>query len=140
MMGKGMNLRQENRTLGYRGKSGTLLMLVLMFGCYVVFLFWPKHWESLKMKKLMKDAALTYQVTGSLDASKQKLLHGMKTEHISYDVGNQDCLFHKGGNQLSIECEWVAEIKVHLPGKELDFSREYYRYISVNQNGIIEER
>ena len=125
-----------------RGKVniGSMLFVIAIFaGGYVGWKYWVPHWEYLKMKRIMKDVALTYQVTDSAQAAKDELLMLMRQEHISYDISDKDCLFHEGRSQLSIECEWTATIEIALPNKTIDLSKSYRRYISVGSNGIIEE-
>lgn len=119
--------------------GGIIFLLLLSAGGYIGWKYWVPHWEYLKMKRIMKDVALTYQVTDSAQAAKDELLLLMRQEHISYDISDKDCLFHEGKSQLSIECEWVATIELELPNKTVDLSKPYRRYISVNANGIIEE-
>ena len=119
--------------------GGIIALLLLLIAGYVGYKYWVPHWEYLKMKRIMKDVALTYQVTDSAQSAKDELLFLMREEHISYDISDKDCLFHEGKSQLSIECEWVATIEISLPNKTIDLSKPYRRYISVNSNGIIEE-
>ena len=127
---------------GQKGKvslGGLVAFILFLMAGYVGYQYWVPHWEFLKMKRIMRDAALTYQVTNSAKASKDELLMLMRQERISYDISDKDCLFHEGRSQLSIECEWVGTIELNLPNKTIDLSKPYRRYISVGSNGIIEE-
>ena len=51
-----------------------------MMAAEVGYQYWVPHWEFLKMKRIMKDAALTYQVTNSAKAVKDELLMLMRQE------------------------------------------------------------
>lgn len=134
-----MSLNRKNQH--GKGNTGSILfVIILSVLAYVGFLYWVPYWEYLTMGKIMGDAALTYQVTGSLSAAQEELGVRMREEHISFDIAERDCIFHEGSSQLSIECEWVATMYIDLPNKRIDLSRPYRRYISVNSNGIIEDR
>ena len=134
-----MNLiRKEQRGKGNVGN----IVFVIILGVlgYVGLLHWVPYWEYLTMGKVMGDAALTYQVTGSLSAAQEELGVRMREEHISFDIADRDCIFREGSSQLSIECDWIATIHIDLPNKRIDLSRPYSRYVSVNSNGIIDKR
>ena len=92
------------------------------------------------MKKIIKDAALTYEVTGSASSAEQKLYSGMKKEHIPLYIEDRDCSFRESSSLFSVECIWVAAITVDIPGVPLDLSREFSVYTSVNRNGVIDQR
>ena len=52
-------------------------------------------WTAWSMKKIVKDAVLTYEVTGSASAAEQKLYSGMKKEHIPLYIEDRDCSFER---------------------------------------------
>ena len=131
-----MKLQRNNHRGGLGNK---LLLVVLLFIGYVGALIAPEQWVYYKMKKVLKDTALTYQVTGSMQSAQYKYESILKEEHIPLYIKDRDCLFHEGKSQLSIECEWIAPITLVLPGKKIDLSRSYRRYIAINSQGIIDE-
>ena len=67
------------------------------------------------MKKIVKDAVLTYEVTGSASAAEQKLYSGMKKEHIPLYIEDRDCSFRESQSQFSVECIWIAPITLDIP-------------------------
>lgn len=124
-----------------RGKVENWLFLIFTSAMLsAVSIYFPPFWTSWSMKKIVKDAALTYEVTGSAASAEQKLYSGMKKEHIPLYIADRDCSFRESQSQFSIECIWVAPITIDIPGMPLDLSREFSVYTSINRNGIIDQR
>lgn len=115
-----------------------LVFVVLLLG--VVSIYFPPFWTAWNMKKIAKDAILTYEVTGSSSAAEQKLYSGMKKNHIPLYVGDRDCSFRESQSQFSVECIWMAPITIDIPGAPIDLSREFSVYSSINRNGVIDQR
>ncbi len=123
-----------------QGKAGTWLLFTLILGALLVmYLYFPPYWVSWSMKKIAKDAVLTYQVTGASSSAEDKLYSGMKNEHIPLYVGDRDCVFRESQSLFSVECIWVAPIGLVLPGYEVDLSRKFSVYASVNQTGVVDQ-
>lgn len=132
-----MRLTRNHR----RGKAGTWVLLVMVLGgLLAVYLYFPPFWTSWKMRKIAKDAILTYEVTGSASAAEQKLYSGMKKEHIPLYVGDRDCTFRESSSLFSVDCIWVAPITLELPGNPIDLSRKFSVYASMNRNGVVDQR
>ncbi len=115
-----------------------LIFVVLLLGA--VSVYFPPFWTAWNMKKIAKDAILTYEVTGSADAAEQKLYSGMKKNHIPLYVGDRDCSFRESQSQFSVECIWMAPITIDIPGAPIDLSREFSVYSSINRSGVIDQR
>ena len=115
-----------------------LIFVVALLGA--VSIYFPPFWVAWNMKKFVKDAVLTYEVTGSSSAAEQKLYSGMKKEHIPLYIADRDCALREGSSQFSVECIWVAPITLEIPGMPIDLSKEYSVYSSVNRNGVIDQR
>ena len=115
-----------------------LLFVVALLGS--VSTYFPPFWTAWNMKKIVKDAVLTYEVTGSASAAEQKLYGGMKKEHIPLYIEDRDCSLRESQSQFSVECIWIAPITLDIPGMPVDLSKEYSVYSSVNRNGVIEQR
>ena len=129
----------ERNRLDTRGKTGSIVMvlLVALIG-YVSYLFGEPYWIKLQMRKIAKDAILTYQVTGSQVSAQQKLESGMRKEHIPLYIDDRDCVYRESRSQFSVECIWVAPIIFPLPGKELDFSKQYRVYAAIDDGQVTE--
>ena len=129
-------------TTQHRTQSGKvenwlfLVFVVMLLGALSIY--FPPYWVAWNMKKITKDAVLTYEVTGSANSAEQKLYSGMKQSHIPLYIGDRDCYFRESPSQFSVECIWVAPIE--LPGTSVDLSKEFRVYSSVNRNGIIDQR
>jgi len=124
-----------------RGKIENWFLLIFVVALLGgVSVYFPPFWTAWSMKKIVKDAALTYEVTGSASVAEQKLYSGMKKEHIPLYVGDRDCSFRESQSLFSVECIWVAPITVDIPGMPIDLSREFSVYTSVNRNGVIDQR
>lgn len=124
-----------------RGKIENWLFLVFVVALLgSVATYFPPFWTAWNMKKIVKDAVLTYEVTGSASAAEQKLYSGMKKEHIPLYIDDRDCSLRESQSQFSVECIWIAPITIDIPGMSVDLSKEYSVYSSVNRNGVIDQR
>ncbi len=130
-------MRRQHR----HGKVENWLLLIftvaLLGGVSVYF---PPYWTAWNMKKIVKDAVLTYEVTGSASSAEQKVYSGMKKNHIPLYIADRDCSFRESQSQFSVECIWVAPISIDIPGAPIDLSREFSVYSSINRNGVIDQR
>lgn len=125
----------------HRGKAGTWVLLFMVLGGMLsVYLYFPPFWTSWKMRKIAKDAVLTYQVTGSASSAEEKLYSGMKKEHIPFYVGDRDCTFRESQSLFSVDCIWMAPITLEIPGNPIDLSRQFSVYASTNHNGVVDQR
>ena len=88
--------------------------------------------------KIVKDAVLTYEVTGSASAAEQKLYSGMKKEHIPFYIEDRDWSFEKVSPSSVLSVSGL-HITLDIPGMPLDLSK-YSVYSSVNRNGVIDQR
>ena len=89
------------------------------------------------MRKICKDAALTYRTSGSLQSAQQRYKSGLSKENIPYYIKDRDCHFRESKSFLTIQCDWIAPIEV--PALELDFSKNYSFRMSIDRNGVIDE-
>jgi hypothetical protein len=115
-----------------------LVFVVALLGS--VSIYFPPFWTAWKMKKIVKDAALTYEVTGSANSAEQKLYSGMKKEHIPLYIEDRDCSLRESSSLFSVECIWFAPITIDIPGAPIDLSREFSVYTSINRSGVIDQR
>ena len=121
-----------------RGKIGGIgILAVLVLIGYAAYLFAPAHWEYRKMRKICKDAALTYRTSGSLTSAQQRYKSGLSKEKIPYYIKDRDCHFRETKSFLTIQCDWIAPIEV--PALELDFSKNYSFRMSIDRDGVIDE-
>jgi hypothetical protein len=121
-----------------RGKIGGIGILAVL-GClgYAASLFAPPYWDFRMVKKICKDAALTYRTTGSLLSAQQKYKSGLKKENIPYYIKDRDCHFRETKSFLTIQCDWVAPIEV--PILDIDLSKNYSFRMSIDRDGVIDE-
>ena len=133
-----MRLMNRNHRQGKVENWMFIIFVLVLMGS--VSVYFPPFWTAWTMKKIVKDAALTYEVTGSSSSAEQKLYSGMKKEHIPFYIEDRDCSFRESPSLFSVECIWVAPITVDIPGVPLDLSREFSVYTSVNRNGVIDQR
>jgi len=134
-------MKSEMKRLRRSGKIENWLFLIFTTALLSsVSVYFPPFWTAWNMKKIAKDAVLTYEVTGSATSAEQKLYSGMKKNHIPLYIGDRDCTFRESQSLFSVECLWVAPITIDIPGYPVDLSREFSVYSSVNRNGVIDQR
>ena len=90
---------------------------------YVAYLWGVPYWDFRKMKKVCKDAALTYKTSGSLQSAQQIYESGLTKENIPYYIKDRDCHFRETKSFMTIQCDWVAPIEI--PVLNLDMSKNY---------------
>ena len=122
---------------GRRGfMSKAVLVMLLLIG-YALYLFGPPQWYFLQMKSLVREAAMTYKTSGSVQASRSTLLRRMTDARIPFYIADRDCQFRDLRQELRIECSWVAPILIEWAS--LDFSKPYEYKLSVDKSGVVEE-
>lgn len=121
-----------------RGKIGNLAMIAVIFCIgYAGYLFGPPHWDYKMMRKICRDAVLTYRVSGSLKSAQQKYDKGLVDENIPYYIKGRDCHLRETKSDFNIECDWVAPITI--PVLDIDMSKVYHFRTSIDRNGVVEE-
>ena len=114
------------------------MMLAVLFCIgYAAYLFGTPHWHYRMMKKIAKDAVLTYRVSGSRQSAEQRYKSGLKQERIPLYIDDRDCLFIEAKSQFSIECEWTAPIVI--PILEMDVSQNYRFKTTIDRNGTVQD-
>ena len=124
-----------------QGKASSWVMLFLLVtGLYVGYQFFTPFWVSLEMRKIAKDAALTYRLTGDQSQAEYKITSGMKKEHIPVYIQDRPCQFWKGASDFKVTCSWVAPIYLEVPGwRSFEFRKAYDVQVSVDNEGVVEE-
>ena len=124
-----------------QGKTSSWMMLILLVvGLYVGFKFFQPVWVSLEMRKIAKDAALTYRLTGDRSQAEYKIESGMKKEHIPLYIKDRPCQFWEGSSDFKVKCSWIAPILLEVPGwRSFEFRRNFDVQISVDNEGVVNE-
>jgi hypothetical protein len=111
------------------------MAVVAVFGGLV--LFGPPQWDYILMKEITKNAAYEWKKTGSVESAKDRMIREMEKKHISMDIGDNDCKFWGGTDELTIDCEWLSIVKIPLSAKEVP--REFKLKVYLKKNGEIEQ-
>ena len=121
-----------------RGRIGGLAMLTIIFVIgYSGYLFGPPYWDYKMMRKICRDAVLTYHTSGTVGAAQSRYKIGLEKERIPMYIEERDCHFRESGSDFTVECEWVAPIVI--PILDIDMSKAYRFRTAISKDGNIRE-
>ncbi len=88
---------------------GILIILALIIGGVFAYTFGPYYWDSVTMKEVARNTALTYQ-----DRGKAKGLERLTQELYQRDIPDyiveKDCKFSNRGQTFIVTCAWAVDV------------------------------
>ena len=112
----------------------SLVGVVAALSVLIGLIFWgPGYWEYVLMKEILENVGYEWQDTYTKDAAYNKLLAGMKDKHLSYNIGDDDCVFYANTDYLRVECEW--DVVIEFPVVEHEEMQHFELTLYVEKEG-----